>query len=218
VSVSIPIKAAVIDDHEAIRLGIAGALRPEPRITIVPGASTVRDFLATRSRAQVVLLDLQLGDESDPKANTEALIEAGYKVLIYSIADNPRALRRALAGGAHGVCRKAEPLAQMAAGILLVAEGQMVISQEVLAAIEGDTPYVEANLGAREKEVLSLYAGGLEIPQIARRLYITENSVKEYLKRIRVKYTQANRPANNKLDLLKRAIEDGIVPPVRPLV
>lgn len=217
-SVSLPIRTAVIDDHEAIRLGIAGALETEPRITIVPGAATVQGFLTLRSRAQVVLLDLQLSDGSDPKDNTEALISAGYKVLIYSIADNPRQLRRALAGGAHGVCRKAEPLAQMAAGILLVAEGQMVISQEVLAAIEGDVPYVEASLGPREKEVLSLYAGGLEIPQVAKMLYITDNSVKEYLKRIRVKYTQANRPANSKIDLLKRAIEDGIVPPVRPLI
>jgi DNA-binding NarL/FixJ family response regulator len=212
------VRVAAIDDHEAIRIGITGAFASEPRIRILPGASTVSGFLAMRSRADVVLLDLQLGDGSDPMANTQALIDAGYKVLIYSIADNPRQLRRALAGGAHGVCRKAEPLVQMAAGIMLVAEGQMVISQEVLAAIEGDVPYVEANLGAREKEVLSLYAGGFEIPQIAKRLYITENSVKEYLKRIRVKYTQANRPANNKLDLLKRAIEDGIVPPVQPLV
>lgn len=213
-----PVKAAVIDDHEAIRLGIAGALAGESRITMVPGAATVEAFLRLRSRAQVVLLDLQLGDGSDPKDNAAALIEAGYKVLIYSIADNPRSLRRALAGGAHGVCRKAEPIAQTAASILLVAEGQMVISQEVLAAIEGDVPYVEASLGAREREVLGLYAGGFEIPQIAKRLYITDNSVKEYLKRIRLKYTQVNRPATSKLDLLRRAIEDGIVPPVEPRV
>ena len=71
-----------------------------------------------------------------------------------------------------------------------------------------------ANLGPREKQVLSLYAAGLEIPEVAHQLYITENSVKEYLKRIRVKYTQVNRPANNKLDLFRRAIEDGIIPPV----
>ncbi len=212
------VNAAVIDDHEAIRLGIAGALAREPRISMLPGAATVSGFLGLRSRAHVVLLDLQLGDGSDPKDNTEALIAGGYKVLIYSMADNPRRLRRALAGGAHGVCRKAEPLAQTAASILLVAEGQLVISQEVLAAIEGDGPYIEANLGAREKEVLGLYAGGLEIPQIARRLYITENSVKEYLKRIRLKYTQINRPATSKLDLFRRAIEDGIVPPVEPRV
>jgi DNA-binding CsgD family transcriptional regulator len=51
---------------------------------------------------------------------------------------------------------------------------------------------------------------------VAGRLTITENSVKEYLKRIRVKYTNVNRPAASKLDLFRRAIEDGIVPPVEP--
>ena len=44
-----------------------------------------------------------------------------------------------------------------------------------------------------------LYAAGLEIPQIGRTLYITENSVKEYLKRIRAKYTQVDRPAASNL-------------------
>lgn len=64
--------------------------------------------------------------------------------------------------------------------------------------------------------MLSLYAAGLEIPAIGRTLYITENSVKEYLKRIRFKYTQVDRPAASKLDLFRRAVEDGIVPPVEP--
>ncbi|MBU4365458.1 MAG: DNA-binding response regulator, partial [Actinobacteria bacterium] len=57
---------------------------------------------------------------------------------------------------------------------------------------------------------------GFEVPEVAERLTITENSVKEYLKRIRVKYTNVNRPAASKLDLFRRAIEDGIVPPVEP--
>ena len=101
--------------------------------------------------------------------------------------------------------------------IVAVAGGQQAISQEILAAIEGDSDYVAAALGAREREVLSLYAAGLEIPEVARTLYITENSVKEYLKRIRAKYTNVDRPATSKLDLFRRAIEDGIVPPVEPL-
>lgn len=166
--------------------------------------------------ADVVLLDLHLGDDSDPKANAESLRAEGYRVLVYSIADNVRMLRRALAGGADGVCRKAEPVADTIAAIRAVHSGQQVISQDVLAAIEGDSTYVAAALGPREREVLSLYAAGLEIPAIGRTLYITENSVKEYLKRIRFKYTQVDRPAASKLDLFRRAVEDGIVPPVEP--
>ena len=219
------IVVAIIDDHEAIRVGIAAALRASGRFAGVrEGAATVAEFLAVGSSstephiADVVLLDLNLGDDSDPKENAEALRAEGYRVLVYSIADNVRLLRRALTGGADGVCRKADPIADTVEAIVAVAHGRQVISQEILAAIEGDAGYVAAALGPREREVLSLYAAGLEIPQIGRTLYITENSVKEYLKRIRAKYTQVDRPAASKLELFRRAVEDGIVPPVEPRI
>lgn len=213
------IKTAIIDDHEAIRMGMRAAFAAygDATVTLVADAASVTEFLAAEPDAQVVLLDLRLADESDPKDNAEALRAHGYKVVVYSIADNTRLLRRALAGGAEGVCRKADPIADTVDAIVAVADGQQAISQEILAAIEGDNDYVAAALGAREREVLSLYAAGLEIPEVARTLYITENSVKEYLKRIRAKYTHVDRPAASKLELFRRAIEDGIVPPVEPL-
>ena len=214
------ISTAIIDDHEAIRLGVGAALQQHAagRVRVVSSHETVDAFLADEVDADVVMLDLSLGDDSDPKDNVERLAAVGYRILVYSIADNIRLVRRALAGGADGVCRKAEPLSQTVAAVLAVADGQTVISMEILAAIEGDGDYVAANLGPRERQVLSLYAAGLEIPEVAKRLYITENSVKEYLKRIRVKYTVVNRPAASKLELFRRAIEDGIVPPVEPLI
>lgn len=214
-----PIKTAIIDDHEAIRIGIGHALAAagESGVMFRGGADSVAAFLAGDSAdADVVLLDLQLGDGSDPKDNAETLRAEGFRVLVYSIADNVRLLRRALAGGADGVCRKADPIAVTIEAIVAVHSGQQVISQEILSAIEGDAHYVAAALGPREREVLSLYAAGLEIPEIGRTLYITENSVKEYLKRIRAKYTQVDRPAASKLELFRRAVEDGIVPPVEP--
>lgn len=212
-----PIRAAIIDDHEAIRLGVGAALQQHTagQVKVVSSHETVDEFLADDVDADVVMLDLSLGDDSDPKENVEKLAEGGYRILVYSIADDIRLVRRALAGGADGVCRKAEPIAQTIEALEAVANGQMVLSQEILAAIESDTTYVAASLGPRERQVLSLYVAGLEIPEVAKQLYITENSVKEYLKRIRVKYTQVDRPANNKLDLLRRAIEDGIIPPVQ---
>lgn len=212
-----PIRAAIIDDHEAIRLGVGAALQQHTagQVKVVSSHETVDEFLADDVDADVVMLDLSLGDDSDPKESVEKLAEGGYRILVYSIADDIRLVRRALAGGADGVCRKAEPIAQTIEALEAVANGQMVLSQEILAAIESDTTYVAASLGPRERQVLSLYVAGLEIPEVAQQLYITENSVKEYLKRIRVKYTQVDRPANNKLDLLRRAIEDGIIPPVQ---
>ena len=212
-----PIRAAIIDDHEAIRLGVGAALQQHTagQVKVVSSHETVDEFLADDVDADVVMPDLSLGADSDPKENVEKPAECAHRILVYSIADDTRLVRRALAGGADGVCRKAEPIAQTIEALEAVANGQMVLSQEILAAIESDTTYVAASLGPRERQVLSLYVAGLEIPEVAQQLYITENSVKEYLKRIRVKYTQVDRPANNKLDLLRRAIEDGIIPPVQ---
>ena len=212
----VTIRTAIIDDHEAIRLGVGAALQQHTAgaVRVVSSHETVDDFLGDDVDADVVMLDLSLADDSDPKDNVERLAEGGYRILVSSIADNMRMVRRALAGGADGVGRKAEPIAQTIEALEAVANGQMVLSQEILAAIESDTSYVAASLGPRERQVLGLYVAGLEIPEVAQQLYITENSVKEYLKRIRVKYTQVNRPANNKLELFRRAIEDGIIPPV----
>lgn len=214
-----PIRTAIIDDHEAIRFGMGAAITHagDDRVTFVASAPTVAALLDAGVEADVVLLDLRLDDDSDPQVNAAQLVKRGYQVLVYSIADNTRMLRRALAGGAAGICRKGDPVAVTIEAIVAVADGQEVISQEILAAIEGDKEYVAAALGAREREVLSLYAAGLEIPEVARTLYITENSVKEYIKRIRAKYTGVDRPAASKLELFRRAIEDGIVPPVEPL-
>ncbi|WP_454226443.1 hypothetical protein [Propioniciclava flava] len=101
------IVVAIIDDHEAIRVGMSAALRASGRfVGVREGAATVGEFLACGSSstephiADVVLLDPNLGDESDPKENAEALRAEGYRVLVYSIADNVRLLRRAFAGGA----------------------------------------------------------------------------------------------------------------------
>ena len=97
------INTAVIDDHEAIRIGMSAALKTQPghEVTLVAGAATVDEYLERMPDAEVVLLDLQLDDGSDPLVNAERLIEAGYKVLVYSIADNVRLLRRAPVSYTH---------------------------------------------------------------------------------------------------------------------
>ena len=121
-----------------------------------------------------------------------------------------------LAAGAHGLSRKSEPVEHTLEKIRAIAAGEQLISPEILAVIDGDPSFVEARLSEREREVLILYVTGLEVPQIARQLFVTNDTAKEYLKRIRAKYNEIDRPAPTKVDLLARAIEDGIVPPILP--
>ena len=59
--------------------------------------------------------------------------------------------------------------------------------------------------------MLSLYRSGLPLRMVAERLAVAPSTVREYLDRIRAKYVEAGRPAPTKVDLLRRAVEDGVV-------
>ena len=217
-----PITVVVADDHDVVWIGLVGAAgaaagRGRP-VRLRGHATTAASLLeiVDQQPPDVVILDLALGDGSDPGETVARILAAGAKVLVYSVLDNPRLIRSALAAGAHGLSRKSEPVPVTLDKVRQVASGQTLLSPEILSMIDGDTDFVRARLSDREREVLVLYVSGLEITQLAEQLFVTENSAREYLRRIRAKYGEAERPASTKVDLLRRAIEDGIVPPIEP--
>ena len=83
---------------------------------------------------------------------------------------------------------------------------------EWASAIDADRDFARAQLGRREREILHLYASGLPLKLAAQQLGIGYSTAREYLDRIRAKYVEVGRPAPTKVDLLRRAVEDGILP------
>ena len=65
----------------------------------------------------------------------------------------------------------------------------------------------------RKLRALQLYATGLPAKSVARKMAISEETVKQYLARVRDKYARAGRAAHTKLELYYRAVEDGHLPP-----
>lgn len=218
-----PVRAGIIDDHEAVRIGFAASAARDarlnsPPVTVMGAAPTVTAFLdAGRNICDVVALDMSLADGSRPGENVARLAAAGYRVLIFTLGDNVGYLQEALANGAMGVSLKSEPVAETFSKLRRIAAGETIASQELAAAIEVDTDFVEANLSDRERECLGMYADGLGQYQVARRMNIAESTVKKNIDRIREKYEAAGRPASTKIDLYRRAVEDGILPPLLPL-
>lgn len=68
-------------------------------------------------------------------------------------------------------------------------------------------------LSDKEREALLLWFQSMSKASVARRMQISEHTVKQYVDRARIKYTRAGRPAATKAALLARAIEDGLVRP-----
>ncbi|MDQ1131393.1 response regulator transcription factor [Microbacterium sp. SORGH_AS_0888] len=209
-------RVAFIDDHESVRLGVEAACLRAGGTDIVFSGASVTHYLAWRHRegappADVVVLDLTLGDGTTVTENVTRVTEDGSSVIIYSVADRPAAVREALAAGAVGVVGKSSPIEDVVAAIAAVGRGDVLTGVEWASAVDGDREFAAAQLSAREREVLRLYAAGLPLKIVADRLGIAFSTAKENITRIRLKYTDVGRPAPTKVDLHRRALEDGIL-------
>lgn len=206
------VRVAIVDDHEAVRLGFAGSCE-KYHFDLVGSAGTVDELLnqIDGKDCEVVVTDLSLDDGSLVAENVEKLVDAGPAVLIFSIADKPNLMRSALRAGAIAIVPKSQPMAELADAIRLAAKGAIINNPETSATIDADSLFKEVNLSAREREVLSLYASGMSLKQVAYQLQIKQSSAKEHIDRVRVKYAKLGREAATKVDLFKRALEDGIL-------
>lgn len=211
------VRVAVVDDHESVRLGLQAAFSNAGLevVAISAGVPELVEVLDGRE-IDVVVLDLSLGDGSSVTENVKAVQALGAAVLVHSIADRVASVREALAAGAAGVIPKSSATSTVIAAAETVARGEVLNNLEWASAIDADRDFAKAQLGRREREILHLYASGLPLKLAAEQLGIGFSTAREYLDRIRAKYVEVGRPAPTKVDLLRRAVEDGILPGLDP--
>jgi DNA-binding NarL/FixJ family response regulator len=206
------VTVAIVDDHDAIRLGFKGTCA-ERGFELLASEAKVSDLLSKLKpgEPQVVVLDLSLADGSQVESNVQTIRDHGSQVVIFSIADKRNQVRAAIKAGAAAVVTKAQPLSDLFDVVQLVADGVYVNNVHTTAAIDSDLEFKEAKLSPREREVLTLYASGLALKQVAFTLNIKLNTAKEHIDRVRTKYADIGRPVSTKTELLLRAIEDGLI-------
>lgn len=209
-----PFRVALIDDHEIVARGFADLFGSLPGIEVVATVSSVAELLQSPEGAGVdlVILDLRLSDGSTVSANVTKLRESGAGVLAFTGGHDAHQMRAAARSGVLGVVRKSEPIAVLLDVVTRAAAGEVIASTEWAAALDADPELADAGLSRREREVLSLYAAGAQAPLVAERTGVSESTVIDYIRRVRTKYERVGRTANTKVDLYKRALEDGILP------
>ena len=210
------IDIAAVDDHPIILNGVAAwVMAPGSGIRVIATATTVDALLAGEGRhAHVVLLDLDLADGTTPERNVAAILEAGPAVLVLSVSDRPAAVRSAMRAGALGYVLKNEPTAQIRAAIKSVAAGNAWLSPHLAYAFATDNDADRPVLSQQETRALQLYATGMPMKSVAKKMTISPETAKQYLGRVREKYSRAGRAAPSKLELYYRAVEDGHLPPL----
>lgn len=206
------LRIAHVDDHETVQLGLASLLADQPDLELVMSVSTVDTLLEHLPTLDLVILDIRLSDGSTVERNLAVLRANDTRVLAFTAADNPAELRAASRAGVLGIVRKSESREVILEAIRGAARGATVPSTEWAAALDADPLLGSAGLSPKEREVLALYASGDKSVAVAHRAGLSAATVAEYVRRIRHKYAMVGRPAHTKVDLYKRAVEDGILP------
>jgi DNA-binding NarL/FixJ family response regulator len=210
------VDVAAVDDHPIVLDSVTGwVMGGESGIRVIDTAATVDALLAGPGRgAHVVLLDLDLGDGTTVERNVAAILAAGPAVLVLAASDKPLAVRAAIRAGALGYAVKSEATSQVREAIKAVAAGEDWISPRLAYIFATDDASDRPVLSPQEGRALRLYATGMAMKSVARRMTISEETVKQYVGRVREKYARAGRAAPTKLELYHRAVEDGYLPPL----
>ena len=178
-----PIKVLIADDQTLFRSGLARMLGADPRLEVVgqagDGADAVYQTLARKP--DVVLMDLQMPNVSGVEATKRLTKEApDARVIVLSAYADKGMVTEALANGAKDFVDKDITLDEMVATILAVSAG-------------GKAAPRRADLSHRELNVLTHVADGMSNKQIARRLGISEKTVRNHLSRVFAKLAASNR-------------------------
>lgn len=184
-----------IDDHPLFRKGVADLIELEPALRMVGEAASGEEGieLAKKVEPDLILLDLNMKG-MDSVETLKAIKEIGLdaRVIMLTVSDNEEDVVAALRAGADGYLLKdmepedtLEYLRQGANGKLVISERLTELLAHALRA-EGSHPSdaEQAGLTEREYEILKLIAKGLSNKMIARKLDITEGTVKVHVKHL----------------------------------
>ena len=193
-----PIRVLVVDDHALFRRGLEMVLDQEADIEVVGEASDGAEALATamETTPDIVLMDVRMPRRGGIDACT-AIKDAvpSAKIIMLTISDEEADLYDAIKAGAMGYLLKEISIEEVASAIRAVHGGQPLISPSMASKLlnefasmikRGDErQQVPApRLTDREMEVLRLVAKGMNNRDIAKQLFISENTVKNHIRNI----------------------------------
>jgi DNA-binding NarL/FixJ family response regulator len=206
----------LVDDHELIRHGLAGAFTRDSAFAVAGQAGTIADALslAATSQPDVVVIDLQLPDGSGldlVRALRKDRKDQGLVVLTMYAGDEQ--IFAAMDAGASAFVGKDAPSTDVVGAARHAAVAPLSFTcaglpEAMIRRMSSATP----RLSDRERQVLDLLADGLGVAAIAGKLYISESTAKTHIAKVYEKLGAANR-AQALVAAMRAGLIDTSAPP-----
>lgn len=200
------LRVLLVDDHPLYRTGVRMVLEAAGGIEVVAEAETVGAVvpLLVEHQPDLVLMDLALPDGSGVAATREVLAaRPGTRVLVVTMSEDADNLLAAVRAGALGYLLKGAGADEVVRAVRTAGAGGAVFSPRMAERLTGllvgvgAVPAREAfpGLTEREREVLGLLAGGLDNRGIARRMFLSDKTVRNHVSNLLAKLGVADRTA-----------------------
>jgi DNA-binding NarL/FixJ family response regulator len=203
----------ILEDHTLVREGLQRSLQESfPNAVFVYSGASLEDALAAAHHGcDCAVVDLDLGDGRAAADVVSSLTSQQVPVVVVSALGNPAIIQACVLAGAQGYVAKRSGTDELVAVLRSVLSGRPLMSPDLAGALISHGRS-EVKLSKQEQRALVLYASGLKLDSVARRMEVAPSTVKQYLDRVRDKYTAAGRVARTKSDLYRVARDEGLVP------
>ncbi|RSN56321.1 DNA-binding response regulator [Amycolatopsis sp. WAC 04182] len=193
------ISLLIVDDHPVVRDGLRGMFSADPRFDVLGEAGDGEEAIAAgvKLRPDVILMDLRM-PRIDGVTAIEELAKRGVtsRILVLTTYDTDSDVLPAIQAGATGYLLKDAPRDELFRAVEAAAEGKAMLSPAVATRLMGQMRQPASGpLSHRELEVLELIAQGSTNREAAKRLFISEATVKTHLLHVYAKLGVKDRAA-----------------------
>ena len=160
----------------------------------------------------VVLIDIALRDRWTSGSDVARLTDGGSRVVVLTGFASHDRIDELILAGALSVISKEVSTSDLLATLDDALSNDFDITPLIASALASSPNPQLIELSPQEARVLALYGSGMKLVAVAHHLGISVNTVKEYLRRVRRKLAEIDRPATTQLDLNREARRHGVLP------
>ncbi len=199
------IRIAVVDDHPLLRDGVVSTLSREPTLEVIGVGACAADAvaLARDQHPDVMLLDISMPGGGIEAARQISAAYPAIKTVMLTVSEREEDVTAAMEAGAHGYVLKGITGPDLIGTIRAVSRGETYITPQFAArllaslkirAADAKVPQrIETALTAREEQILNEVSAGMTNKEVARKLNLSEKTVKHYMTNVLQKLHARNR-------------------------